>query len=176
MVVHSISTIGVTQLMVALLAAGASVKKVMHIIKTWRTPFLLSLHNKFVICSLLSCRHSITVFAGCIPITYWTQSTPIPNVINFSAQGGYEIVTSGSTCERITTKANCEEAAKQLDLQPIDEYDWNTVAPYCNYEMKDGKYNGRLYFNSQFNSTAECGSEIFNCICKKGIFKHLWSD
>ena len=93
----------------------------------------------------------------------------------FSAQGGYETVDSGSTCERVKTKAECEEAAKQLCFQDstIEEESDSNYLPYCYYS----KFDGSLFLNYNGNSALECGSKVwgkgFNCICKKGILEHL---
>ena len=76
----------------------------------------------------------------------------------------YYRVTKGSTCERITSMAECELAAKQLGLQDTDPT-WEDVSswpPYC-YSI-----NGRhLWFNNNGNSDIQCNSDDKICICKR---------
>ena len=75
----------------------------------------------------------------------------------------YYRVTEGSTCERVTSKAECELAAKQLDLSDTealveDKSDW---PPFCYL------YKGRsLFYNTAGNNASECNSDSV-CICKK---------
>ena len=76
----------------------------------------------------------------------------------------YTSVTSGSTCKRITSKAECEEASSHLDLsdnvaskETVSDY-----PPYCYF------YRGQeLWFNDHGDSDASCTSENV-CICKNG--------
>ena len=75
------------------------------------------------------------------------------------------MVTSGSTCERVTTKAECEEAARQLGLSDTTatgerEPDY---PPYCYF--LDGE---DLWFNRNGNSESPCLSDEV-CICKSNI-------
>ena len=76
----------------------------------------------------------------------------------------YTMVTSGSTCKRVTSKADCEEAARQLGLSDTEASE-ETVAtwpPYCYF------YNGQsLYFNNNANATSQCNPDSRVCICEK---------
>ena len=81
----------------------------------------------------------------------------------------YTKVTSGSNCNRITTKEACEEAAAQLGLADTEasefenESDW---PPYCFF------YKGEsLWYNSNGDASSECDSNKRVCICKKGKVK-----
>ena len=80
-------------------------------------------------------------------------------------------MTNGNSCERITTKEDCEAAATTLGLSdsttalvvPADQ--GNYAPPYCSYMPG---YNGdKLYFNPAFNSPDSCSNEE-NCLCKIG--------
>ena len=81
-----------------------------------------------------------------------------------SSPSRYIMVTSGSTCKRVTSKADCEEAARQLGISDTEASE-ETVAdypPYCYF------YMGRsLYFNNNGNATSQCNSESRACICQK---------
>ena len=82
-----------------------------------------------------------------------------------SRQIGYTGISIGSECKRVTSKAECEEAAIQLglsDLEASEETapDW---PPYCYfYQMKT------LYFNNDGYAISECDDYSKVCICKKG--------
>ena len=80
----------------------------------------------------------------------------------FTDAGVYINVTSGSTCERITSKAECEEAATQLGFADNRASEENTEwPPFCYF------YNGQsLWFNKNENSTSHCNSHNKICICK----------
>ena len=89
----------------------------------------------------------------------------------------YTMVWSGSTCERVTSKAECEEAASQLGLSDTTASVETTggYPPYC-YLF----YGDDLYFNNDGNSRTECSSRD-PCICKwktgkVNCYKHyiLW--
>lgn len=71
------------------------------------------------------------------------------------------MVTRGSTCERITLKEECEEAASQLGLPATHANTYDKNAPFCFY---DGKY---LFFNNDGNTASLCNSNIGVCICKE---------
>jgi len=91
-------------------------------------------------------------------------TTPIVETTTTEA-GEYIIVTSGSTCERVTSKEECEEAARQLGLSDTTAAEETSYSypPYCYF------YNGSsLYFNNQLNSDTVCSS-YDPCICKKAI-------
>ena len=77
----------------------------------------------------------------------------------------YTSVTSGSTCKRITSKAECEEASSHLDLSDNVASEETTVTdfpPYCYFCC-----GGELWFNDYGNSDGSCTSENV-CICKNG--------
>ena len=77
---------------------------------------------------------------------------------------GYKKVTSGTTCERITSKTECEEAARQLGEQDDDdaasEETSSGYPPYC-YLFN----TATLYMNNAGSSPVECSSNNI-CICK----------
>ena len=82
--------------------------------------------------------------------------------------GGYEKVTSGSTCmrgTRVTSKEECVEAAKQLGLSDKDAVessgDWSDWPPYC------FAAGGGVYFNTNGDATSMCNSEDRICICNE---------
>ena len=86
--------------------------------------------------------------------------------LHFELTGAsYTMVTSVSTCVRVTSKAECEEAAHQLGLSDTTatgerESDW---PPYCYLDWEDD-----LWFNRNGNSEAPCLSDEV-CICKSNI-------
>ena len=76
----------------------------------------------------------------------------------------YIKVTDG-TCNRITSKPECEEAARQLGLSDTSASEETTVTdfpPYCYFCC-----GGELWFNDYGNSDGSCTSENV-CICKNG--------
>ena len=82
----------------------------------------------------------------------------------------YTGVTSESYgCERVTSKADCEQAARQLGLsvtvaEVVTESDW---PPNCYFYNGDSHGNGKtLYFNNDHNAVSECNDSKI-CICKK---------
>ena len=92
----------------------------------------------------------------------------------------YELVTSGSTCNRIETAEECGAAALSLGLEDIynnypgyideDYVRENTSKfspPNCWYDF----IWGELYFNANIESTVSCSEGQGTCICKRG--KHL---
>ena len=74
----------------------------------------------------------------------------------------YHLVTSGTSCVRVTSKDECEAAARMLGLSDTTAivdyvYKW---PPYCLHS------NGLLYYNTRaYESTTECSSS-YKCICK----------
>ena len=86
----------------------------------------------------------------------------ILTTLHFVAQE-YAMVSSGSTCERVTSKAECEEAARQLSLMDTSAYELSdsNYPAYCYYKPSDEE----LYFNSNTDNT-NCTSER-NCLCKR---------
>ena len=83
-------------------------------------------------------------------------------------------MTNGDICQRITEKADCENAARELGLldKTAKVVSNPSKPPYCYYKPDhgDGK---RLRFNEAFNSTASCSSEI-NCLCVSGNLS-IWA-
>ena len=77
---------------------------------------------------------------------------------------GYVKVTSGSTCERITSKTECEEAARQLGESDTEASEETSTGypPYCYLYQASS-----LYMNNDGNSATECSSSNV-CICKDG--------
>ena len=77
--------------------------------------------------------------------------------------GEYARVTRGFKCERITSKSECEEAARQLDLSDTsasEETEWD-YPPYCYLH----RGSSSLWFNDQGRSDTFCDSDNI-CICK----------
>ena len=73
----------------------------------------------------------------------------------------------GSTCERIKSEAECNEAARQLGLQ-VDgltpdamEETSSDFPPYCYFHNAEA-----LQFNKNGNSASQCDYDNV-CICKK---------
>ena len=80
----------------------------------------------------------------------------------------YSLVKGGHNCNRVTTVAECENAAKLLglgDLEaqelPLDHKQALRRPPYCYYKI--GDHEG-LKFNPTEGSTTEC-STLRPCIC-----------
>jgi len=80
----------------------------------------------------------------------------------------YETVTSGTNCQRIQSKAECEAAAKELNLgdsgvslNAEEEYK-NWLPPYCFYMP-----GWQLYYNKNGQSHQQCDSNDNICICRK---------
>ena len=77
----------------------------------------------------------------------------------------WDRVTKGSTCERITSKAECKLAGEQLGLaNSVKEETTSDWPPYC-YFYK-GPLWDTLYFNNAGNSEVQCNSDDKVCICK----------
>ena len=88
-----------------------------------------------------------------------------PEIMNFA---GYHMVTSGLSCNWITTKEHCLEAARTLGLSDtiVHSGSWSHRPPGC--WMHEG-YG--LHFNTNTGSTSNCGysddtATKPNCICK----------
>ena len=79
--------------------------------------------------------------------------------------GGYTEVTSGYSCGRINSKAECEKAARELGLSDIEASEENEseYPPYC-YFGHNYDDNDQLWFNSNGTSLRPCSSEE-TCIC-----------
>ena len=79
----------------------------------------------------------------------------------------YNSVTSGSTCKRITSKVECEEASRHLDLSDnvASGETESDYPPYCYFYRGNGVVE--LWFNDNGNSESSCTSE-YVCICKNG--------
>ena len=81
----------------------------------------------------------------------------------------YETVTSGTNCQRIQSKAECEAAAKELNLGEMEdisltaEEEWkSSYPPYCYYMP-----GWQLYYNKNGQSHQQCDSNDNICICRK---------
>ena len=90
--------------------------------------------------------------------------------IGDTAYTKYTKITTGATCERIKSKAHCEEAAKELGLSDTSPSDENLSGypPYC-YEHL-GQQGRTLWFNTGQNaiqSVKECHDSMA-CLCHKG--------
>ena len=70
---------------------------------------------------------------------------------------------SGSCRRPITSKGECGEAARQLELTDTTAWHENESGrpPYCHFSQ----YGKNLKFNKKFDSTKQCTVE-YNCICK----------
>ena len=95
-----------------------------------------------------------------------TKSQPLwPSLYRIYGQytGGYTRVTSGSTCTRITSKADCEEAARQLGFSDTSANEENESSwpPYCY-----GYGGSTIYFNLNANAVSDCDSDNRICFCK----------
>ena len=66
----------------------------------------------------------------------------------------YHKVTSGSNCKRVTSKAECEEAARQLGLSDTEAH---VEAPTPDYPKYCYYHGGSLYFNDNADGTSTCG-------------------
>ena len=78
----------------------------------------------------------------------------------------YDLVTSGSSCERITSKEECELAAEELglDATTATEETVSDYPAYCYLSVnEDG--GGNLWFNRNGDSFEQC-SASYSCICK----------
>ena len=79
-----------------------------------------------------------------------------------NSSGGYTRVASGQACKRVTSKAECEDAARQLVLTDnvAEGETESNYPPACYFN------GGNLWFNTDDSSTAQCSSDNV-CICKK---------
>jgi len=77
----------------------------------------------------------------------------------------YKAVYSGRACERITSRRECEAAARQLGFKDvtatIDTRWTKSEPPYCFYSRS----SKALKFNNVFDSPGEC-SISYGCLCK----------
>ena len=76
----------------------------------------------------------------------------------------YTRVMSGSTCERVSSKSECEKAARQLGLAVTvaSEESASDWPPHCYF------HNGwQLWFNTDGNAVSHCDSREMVCICKE---------
>ena len=78
----------------------------------------------------------------------------------------YSRVADGSYCERVTSKKECEEAARLLNVSEINarEETENDYPPFC-YLYKTEKED-LLYFNKHNLTDSNCNSDHI-CICRK---------
>ena len=79
----------------------------------------------------------------------------------------YILVTSGRSCARITSLAECSAAAVDLGLSDTtasyDGESWSSDPPYCYYE------GGSLKYNNNGTNTGSC-SFGDQCLCKNGMY------
>ena len=73
----------------------------------------------------------------------------------------YHLVSFGTSCEHVTSKDECEAAARMLGLKNTKANDESTdiLPPYCFYK------NSSLSYNTRSSSNATC-SLYGRCICK----------
>ena len=80
----------------------------------------------------------------------------------------YELVKENRTCNRITTKEECERAAKALGAKNTTASigNYTTGLPYCFFK---GKYiherDTSLWFSTPTTSNYSCSNDAV-CICK----------
>ena len=91
----------------------------------------------------------------------------------------YTRVKSGTTCERVASKAECEQAARQLGLRAYGGGDYVAAEPPynrlydywppgCFFYNGDSHGNGKtLYFNNHDSDVWQCDSGSRVCICKE---------
>ena len=91
----------------------------------------------------------------------------------------YTLVKSGNTCNRITTKEECEYAAVVLGASDttVEEGYHVTDPPYCFLEGDGTLEGGSLWFNTQTTSADSCSDDDM-CICKESgnlvVHKIVW--
>ena len=66
-------------------------------------------------------------------------------------------------CVRVTLKADCEEAARQLSLSDTVASETESGPPYCFFH--NGVYGEELWFNNDVEAVSPCTSSDA-CICK----------
>ena len=77
----------------------------------------------------------------------------------------YKIVSSGRNCLWITTVAECEAAAAALGFTSTVASSSGTISdrpPGC----RDTGSGTNLWFNTDLSSTADCGTQGWDCLCK----------
>ena len=91
---------------------------------------------------------------------------PFPPTSNLGIKINLIEVNSGTSCERIKTRAECEEAATQKGLFSTVAvtriHNKNNNPPYCFFLPGSG-----LFFNDKANSGKKCGEGNRVCVCKK---------
>ena len=124
----------------------------------------------------------------------WEKSTPMPQMRQGMACGvipkitgvrqEYTQVTSGTTCERVTSKAECEQAGRQLGVNDYDgdyvsePHDYSRLHDYwppgCFTYTQVHHFNSgtetrtSLYFNQHDGvGDWQCDSRTRVCICKE---------
>ena len=77
--------------------------------------------------------------------------------------GGYTRVSNGHNCSRVTSKEECEHAARQLELAGTvaSEESISSWPPYCYFASGQ-----TLWFNQNGNSSKKCKPSRV-CICKE---------
>ena len=79
---------------------------------------------------------------------------------------------SGSTCDRITTQAECVTAVTALNLKDRAITEGSTGARPQGCSCNAGGIN--CYFNNHA-SNQDCGYGQYNCICKSGKMQRIWN-
>ena len=92
-----------------------------------------------------------------------------PSIYTIFLPTEYIQVTSGSTCNRVTSKEECEEAARQLGLSDTEAHEgsWTWWVPHCSFYHSSWSNRGYLYFNNNGDEDLECNSDTKICICKE---------
>ena len=96
------------------------------------------------------------------------------------ADSEYSLVTAGRECIRITTKDQCEKAAKSLGMDDVEASTvegkfQETNPPFCFYKQ-DELHRHRLRFNWNGAGMGNC-STVRNCLCltKEGKYSSKMS-
>ena len=100
-------------------------------------------------------------------------TTTSTTAVAATATTSYSSVANGDICERITTKGDCETAARELGLSDTTAVDSDNLSgnpenspPNCYYKPGNPT-NLKLIFNTDFTSNASCSNER-NCLCISG--------
>ena len=115
------------------------------------------------ICNSQSCPsqgRNIYMFMEAMHITTLALRT-----LSFFLAGSYTIVTIGSSCNKITTSAECTQAANELGLKDSLHSSWSESSYAQGCVCNEGGIT--CGFNS-YGSGRDCGYNSYNCICKSG--------
>ena len=113
--------------------------------------------------------------------TNTTATTTSTTAATATATRSYSSVSNEDICERITTKGDCETAARELGLSDTTAVDPANMSgnpanypPNCYYKPGNPT-NLKLLFNADFTSNASCSNER-NCLCISGkiIYKQYF--